>query len=57
METTNPSIESAVDALLETTETETTETEVAEVEEVEVEDEEAELESDDDQLGHVSSTG
>lgn len=48
METTNPSIESAVDALLETTETETTETEVAEVEEVEVEDEEAELESDDD---------
>ena len=48
METTNPSIESAVDALLETTETETTETEVAEVEEVEVEDEETELESDDD---------
>ena len=48
METTNPSIESAVDALLETTETETTETEVAEVEEVEVEDEEAELESEDD---------
>ena len=29
VETTNPSIESAVDALLETTETETTETEVA----------------------------
>ena len=48
MQTTNPSIESAVDALLETTETETTETEVAEVEEVEVEDEETELESDDD---------
>ena len=53
METTNQSIESAVDALMapvesEAADVESPETEMAEVEETEVEVEEAELESDDD---------
>mgnify|MGYP003629289740 CR=1 FL=1 len=60
METTNQSIETAVEALMapvesETAEVETTETEVAEVEETEAEQEADVEESDDDDVAYTES--